>query len=320
MRNPFRPRVALVLGGGGARGLAHLGVLKVLEREKISVDLVVGTSAGAMVGALYCAYGNTRDAENRLAAFAESARAHDKKFSDLMEISPIGEADAGFVQTVRRFWKLGLFFATTLFKPSYIEESHFEQDVGAVVPEAEIEKLSIPLAIVATDLRSGREVVLRTGPLRRAVMASSAIAGVFPPVEIGGLELVDGGFVSLVPVETALRLGADVVLAVDVSSPVADSAEFSRRGSAVSLRAAAIQADTAKRLGMRFADVVIRPQVAAFHWASFGEYRTIAPLGEAAAEAALPAIRAAIRKGWLRRPLHILFGHRRTATYEGVTP
>lgn len=320
MRNPFRPRIALVLGGGGARGLAHIGVLKVLERAKVPIDLIVGTSSGAMVGALYCAYGNTADAQTRLVAFAKSARAQDKKFADLAEITPVGGADAGFVKTISRFWKMGLFFATTLFQQSYIDTASFENDIATVVPEADIERLSIPLAIVATDLREGREVVLRKGSLRRAIMASSAIAGVFPSVAFDGHELVDGGFVNLVPVEVALRLGADVVLAVDVSSPVIDSSDFSRTGSAVGLRATAIQADAAKKLAIRFADVVIRPEVSAFHWASFGEYLAIFPLGEAAAEASLPAIRAAIRRAWLRKPFELLFGRSRHIRFEGETP
>jgi len=315
----LRPRVALVLGGGGARGLAHIGVLEVLEREGLAVDLVVGTSAGALVGALYCAYGNTGDVKTRIARFAASPQFQGDTFADLVTMSPPPGADQGFVQTLRRFYKLGLFFATTLFQKSFIDGAQFERDIAAVVPDVLMEALPRRLAIVATDLREGREVVLSRGSLRTAVMASSAIAGFFPPVETDGVELVDGGFVNLVPVEVALRLGADVVIAVDVSSPVADSKEFSRRGGAISLRASAIQAETSRRFQVRHADVLVRPSVSEFHWAAFAEYETIIPRGREAAEGALPEIRRVLRHARWRKPFWNLFGHRRFISFEEET-
>lgn len=313
------PRVALILGGGGARGVAHIGVLEVLERERIPVDLVVGTSAGALVGALFCAYGNTEDVRTRIARFAASPQFQGDLFADLVAMAPPPGADQGFVQTLRRFYKLGLFFATTLFQRSFIDAAQFERDISAVVPDARIEALPRQLAIVATDLREGREVVLTRGPLRTAVMASSAIAGFFPPVEIDGLELVDGGFVHLVPVEVALRLGADVAIAVDVSSPVADSQEFSRRGGSISLRATAIQAEASRRFQTRFADVVVRPVVSEFHWAAFAAYETIIPRGREAAERALPEIRRALRRARWKKPFWTLFGRRRAISFEEDT-
>ncbi len=308
MRNPLRPRLGLVLGGGGARGLSHVGVIEALEHARIPVDIVVGTSAGALVGSLYCAYGNSADARERLARFASSPQFKEEKFADLVAMAPLPGADQGFLQTARRFYKLGLFFATTLFQKSFIDTTQFEHDIAGVVPDANIEDLALPLAIVATDLRLGREVVLTKGPLRTAVMASSAIAGVFPPVEIDGMELVDGGFANLVPVEVAFRMGADVVVAVDVSSNISDSQEFSRTGSSISLRAAAIQAETAKNLQTRFAGVVIKPLVSDFHWAQFGLYSRIIPRGREAAEAALPEIRRVLRRALVRRPFWALFG------------
>ncbi len=297
MRNPLRPRLGLVLGGGGARGLAHLGVLRVLERAKIPVDLVVGCSMGAMVGTLFAFYQNTADAEIRLRRFTRSEGFQRDKFDDLQTMAPIAGADAGLVQTARRFYKLGLFFATTIFKESFIDAAQVNDDIAAIIPEGRIEDAPIPLAIVATDLRSAREVVLRSGPARSAVQASSAIAGVFPPVVIEGRELVDGGFADKVPVEVAFRLGADVVVAVDVTSDASDSLDYGRTGSSLSLRATAIQSDTLKNLQMRFADVVIHPDVTSVHWADFAAIGSIIPRGETAGLEALPAIRAALKAG-----------------------
>lgn len=307
MRTPLRPRLGLVLGGGGARGLAHLGVLRVLERARIPVDLVVGCSMGAMVGTLYAFYQNTADAETRLKRFTNSPDFQRDKYDDLQTMAPIPGADAGLVQTARRFYKLGLFFATTIFTESFLDAARVNSDIAAIIPEGRIEDAPIPLAIVATDLRSAQEVVLRSGSARLAVQASSAIAGVFPPVVVDGRELVDGGFVDKVPVEVAFRLGADVVVAVDVSSDASDSMDYGRTGSSLSLRATAIQSDTLKNLQMRFADAVIRPDVASVHWADFAAIETIIPRGETAGMEALPAIRAALKAG-RRKALARLLG------------
>jgi NTE family protein len=274
-----------------------VGVLRVLERAGIPVDMVVGCSMGAMVGTLFAFYRTAEDAEVRLRAFTDSSQFRKDKFEHLQAISPIPGEDQGLVQTAKRFYKLGLFFATTLFRESFIDPRQVNRDIEAIIPEGDIEAAPIPLAIVATDLRSGEEVVLTRGPARQAVQASSAIAGVFPPVVVDGRELVDGGFVSKVPVEVAFRLGADVVIAVDVSSDTADSQDYGRAGSALSLRATAIQGDTLKNLQLRFADVVIHPEVADVHWADFASIGTIIPRGETAARLALPEIRAAIRRG-----------------------
>jgi NTE family protein len=295
--NPFRPRVALVLGGGGARGLAHVGVLRVLEGANIPIDMIVGCSMGAMVGTLFAFYRSTADAEGRLRAFTSSDQFRRDKFEHLQAISPMPGEEQGLLRTARRFYKLGLFFATTLFKTSFIDAAQVNRDIEAIIPEGNIEDAPIPLAIVATDLKRGEEVVLTEGSARRAVQASSAIAGVFPPVHVDGRQLVDGGFVNKVPVEVAFRLGADVVIAVDVSNDTADSQDYGQAGSALSLRAAAIQSDMLTDLQLRFADTVIRPPLRNVHWADFAAIGDIIPLGEAAARAALPQIRRAIRAG-----------------------
>jgi NTE family protein len=312
----LRPRVGLVLGGGGARGLAHLGVLKVLEEERIPIDLIVGCSMGSMVGTLYALYGNAKDVEERLTQFTRSPQFRSEKFMDLQTMTPLDSEEKGFVHTVKRYYKMGLFFATTIFKESFIDPAQFDRDVAAIIPDCRIEDSPTPLAVVATDLSSGREVVLTAGPARRAVQASSAIASIFPPVQLDGKELVDGGFVNKVPVEVALRLGAEVVIAVDVSSDVLDSQLFSRTGSAINMRASAIQAETLKNLQMRFADVVIHPKVSNVHWADFSAIETIVPLGEEAARQAMSAIETAMRRGRRGKLLAALFGIRPKRTVD----
>ncbi len=301
MRNPLKPKMALVLGGGGARGVAHLGVLKVLDDAGLSPDLIVGCSAGAFMGVLYALTGNVREAEERLLSFTESSDFDSENFDDLQAIAPLDGEGQGFFARLKRVYKTGRYLTKTLFKESYIGTDEFDNNVDGILPDDLLENARVPIVIVATDLSLGREVVLRSGPARTAVKASSAIAGIFPPVEINGRQLIDGGFVDKVPVETALHLGADVVIAVDVSAELEDTKEFSHRGTIIATRASAILSATSKNLQLRFADVIIRPDIQEIHWADFAASREIIPLGESAARDMLPEIRRAIRRGYPRR-------------------
>ena len=153
MRNPLRPTVGLVLGGGGARGLSHLGVLKVLEGARIPVDIVVGTSAGALVGSLYAIYANVRDVEVRLTEFTNSAQFKTQQYRDLQAMTPLEGVDRSLVPTLMRFYKLGLFFATTLFRESFIDPEQFERDMAAVIPDCRIDEAPIRLAISIPAIR-----------------------------------------------------------------------------------------------------------------------------------------------------------------------
>lgn len=191
---PRAVRIALALGGGAARGFAHVGVIKALEAQGIHPDIVVGTSAGSVVGALYAAgYGGFE--LQRLAFAMEDGTVSDWSLPDRGIIK--GEALQNYVNTA-----LG---------------------------NRPIEKLGKLLAIVATDLQSGEAVVFRTGNTGMAVRASSSVPGIFQPVRINGREFVDGSLVSPVPVKIARELGADVVIAVDISS----QPQFSKTGNSL---------------------------------------------------------------------------------------
>jgi NTE family protein len=185
-RDDRAPRVALVLGGGAARGFAHVGVLRVLEEAGIPVELVVGTSVGALVGALY--------------ADGHDARALEHLARDL-------DRDD--------FFDFGL--APALFGTGLAKGERLEAWMTDHLRTLRIEQLELPFAAVATDLGDGSVVVLDRGEVARAVRASSAIPGVFEPVELGGRLLVDGGVVANLPVKAARDLGADVIVAVDVT-------------------------------------------------------------------------------------------------------
>ena len=225
-------RIALALGGGAARGFAHVGVIKALESQGIHPDIIVGTSAGSLVGALYAA-GISGFELQRLALAMEDGAMSDWSLPDRGIIK--GEA--------------------------------LQNYVNAALGNRPIEKLNKTLAIVATDLQSGEAVVFRTGNTGMAVRASSSVPGLFQPVRINGREYVDGGLVSPVPVNVARSLGADVVIAVDISS----KPKFGKTASSldVLLQTFNIMSYALAQHELPQADVVIRPNVNGVSGADF---------------------------------------------------
>ncbi len=179
------PTIGLALGGGGARGLAHIGVLKVLEENHIPVDFIAGTSIGGVIGAAYAANVTISEIEKLALQFANPRQM----------VRLMGLSRHGLIETSRlRAW--------------------FESFLGK---EAAFESLRIPLSVVATDIDMGRELVLDSGPLIEAVMATSAFPGIFPLVERDGCRLSDGGCLNNVPADVVRKMGADIVIAVNVN-------------------------------------------------------------------------------------------------------
>jgi NTE family protein len=272
-RDDRPPRVAVVLGGGAARGFAHVGVLSVLEEARIPIELVVGTSVGSLVGAMYA------DGRNR---FELEHLARDLERDDFF--------DFGITPAL---------FGTGLASGDRLEEWAREH-----LRARRIEDLRIPYAAVATDLDTGAPVVLRSGDLARAVRASCAVPGVFEPVVQEGRLLVDGGVVSNLPVREARALGADVVIAVDVTA----LAGKARPGNflEVILRAVNILANEGVEEAAREADVLVAPAVGELGLMDFDAKGKSIAAGAKAAREALPRIREAL-------------GRVRSASVRGVT-
>ena len=258
---PPVPRIALVLGGGAARGFAHVGVIRALERERIPFSLVVGTSVGSLIGALY-ASGRSGAALERTALQLEEKDIFD--FGVVTAVAGMG-----------------------LAKGDRLE--HWVQ--GHVHP-SRIEQLKIPFAAVATDLNWGYEVVLDQGPVARAVRASSAIPGVFQPVACQGRMLVDGGVVDNIPISVARAKGADLVIAVDISPTVGNTRITNLVG--VTLQAANIMFALNVERSRRDADVLITPAVGDVGMLDFSQKRRCVRAGAEAARRAIPGIRKAI--------------------------
>jgi len=252
-------RVAIVLGAGAAKGFAHVGVLKVLESNRVPVNMIVGTSAGSFVGSLY-AYGFN--------AFQLQKISFELDQTDLADF--------------------------TIPDNGFIKGEKLEAYVNRMVRNTPMEKLRIPFYAVATDIQNGREMVFGQGNTGAAVRASCSIPGVFSPVVIGGRMYVDGGVVSPVAVDTAKRQGADVILGVDISG----DGEAPRPQGTLStiLQSIGIMYEKISAQQLSRADVVIRPRVGAIGSADFSKRHDAILEGERAATAALPAIRAAIAR------------------------
>lgn len=251
--------VGLALGGGSARGFAHIGVLKVLEEACIPLDLIVGTSMGAVVGAFYCSGMSMRMME-RLAQHIQRNHWMDWTFP-----------------------RLGLATGDKM-----------EQLVSFLIRNKTFAELSKPFAVVATDLGRGEKVVIREGPVGRAVRASASIPGVFCPVEYLGRTLVDGAVVERVPVSTARELGADVVIAVDVGIYL-DGNKVHHILDVIAQSLDIMQRDLC-RFSTDQADLVIYPQMREIQPGQFHKAAEAMLAGEDAARAMLPQILELLRK------------------------
>lgn len=252
-----RPKVGLVLGGGAVRGFAHVGVIRVLEREKIPIDFIVGTSVGSLVAAIYADKKNSFELE--WIAFALEER-------DLFDYTFISPTQ-GFVRGER-----------------------LEDFIVKKLSAKEIQQLKMPFAAVATDIQDGEVVVLQSGSLARAVRASSAIPGMFIPVRHQGKLLVDGGVLNNVPVDVARKMGAEVVIAVDLDGGK-KSAAVSNIFDAIAQTLYFMAAENAEAK-LKQADIVVRPKVSDVALLDFSRKKELLTLGIEAAEQALPAIRA----------------------------
>lgn len=260
---PERPRVGLALAGGFARGIAHIGVLRVLRSEDIPIDCVAGTSVGALIGAAYCAGASLDDMQR----IGESTT-----FADFGRWTPS--------------W-LGL--ATNLRMEKYF---------ARLTPKTTFEQLETPFAIAASDITAGVSVYYTTGPIVPPLRASCAYPGLFVPIQYEGRTLVDGFLTAPVPVEGALLLGADIVIAVYLE---AGSNETPRTAADVISRSFNIIQRHADLAWRQQADVIIEPDVHPFVWDDFTKTREMVAVGEAAARAALPHIRAVLN-GEKREP------------------
>lgn len=255
---PDRPlpqlKIGLALGGGAAKGFAHIGVIKMLEAQGIKADVVSGTSAGSVVGVLYA---------SGMDAFALQERSFALDETQIRDVS--------------------------LFSGGLIKGEKLQNYVNDLLQNRPLDKLGKPFAAISTELETGRRVSFVRGNAGQAVRASSSIPGVFEPVAINGKRYVDGGVVSPVPVDAARELGADFVIAVDISKKASDSEARNMFG--IVNQSIAIMGQKLGEQELARADVVIRPKVGKIGPVDFDQKNTATLEGEKALLAAMPEIR-----------------------------
>lgn len=289
--DPGRPSVGLVLSGGGARGYAHLGVLKVLEDNRIPVDCVAATSMGAVVGGLYASGLSASDMRTRL----EHVNLADVAF-DVTDRSDLPQSQREDERYYVDSFSLG-FGGNGFQLPSGLVHGNRLQallqewtpNIGGSVS---FDKLPVPFRAIAADLQTGQMVVLDHGSLPQAIRASMALPGLFSPVDVNGRTLVDGGIVSNLPIETARSMGADVVIAVDIGSPLrplnalSSPADVFQQMVGILIR----QNVARQREQLRATDVLIQPDLGRLTFTDFENAPQGIAAGEAAARAALPQL------------------------------
>lgn len=253
------PKIGLALGGGAARGFAHVGVIQVLEENGIKPNLVTGTSAGSLVAAIYASGKNGAQLQ---------------RVAETMEEAAIAD------------WTL------PIFSRGMLRGDALAKYVNGQVGSKLIEELPMPLGIVATDLNTGNDVLFQRGDTGTAVRASSSVPAVFQPVKISGREYVDGGLVSPVPVVAARRMGADFVIAVDISTPP----EGSLTGGTLDilLQTFSIMGKSINRFELKEADIVVRPALQGISSADFGARKRSIEAGRQAMLKLIPELKAAL--------------------------
>ena len=250
-------KVALVLGAGASRGFAHIGVLKILEANRVPIHLIVGTSAGSLVGSLY-AYGFN--------AFQLQSLSFPVEKGDIVDLTV---PDNGFIKGEK-----------------------LESYVNHLLKNTPIEKMRTPFCAVAADIRTGEEIVFTSGNTGTAVRASCSIPGIFQPVKIGSRIYVDGGIVSPVAVDYAKKMGADLIIAVDISMAVENAPP--KTTVETIMQAVIIMYSKISQNQLCRADIVIRPRVSNIGSTDFTKRHEAVLEGEKAALEAMPAIKAAL--------------------------
>jgi len=284
-------KVGLALGGGGARGLAHIGVLKVLERENIPIDLITGTSMGAIIGGVYAL-------KKDISAIEKIAEKYSKisEFNIDFSFSEKERKDKPFfLKKMSDFLKKGYILNLEL-RRKYIDEGEgIKKIIKDLVGDKAFTDTKIPFAAVAADLVKGEKVILNQGKLFDALLASSSIPGMFPPVILDKKILVDGGIVDVVPIQAAQSLGANFVIGVNVGQTIKKRVEFDNAVE-IFFRSDSITSAELRKLQLSFADVVITPKIGRFHWSDFSKPEQCIREGEIAAQNIILELKKKLKK------------------------
>ena len=268
-------KIGLVLGGGGARGLGHIGVLKVLKIHSIPIHMLAGTSIGAAIGAMYAATLDPHWIENKFKEFIDSEA---YKRIGLHRLVPTSQPNSSIFQTAATYMKNQIIINLANDRLGILKQERLSEIIEFLLPVKTFEELKIPFSCLAVDLNSGEDVVFNSGNLIEAIVASSAIPGYIPPIEKDGMLLTDGAVSCPVPVKTVRKMGADFRISVDVGlnhfEPLENPNLLQVLGRAEQI--------TSTRLGevkSEKADITIRPDTMNVFWAEFDKIDQLIKLG-----------------------------------------
>jgi NTE family protein len=283
--------VALVLGGGGARGMAHIGVFKALQDEGVPIDMMVGTSIGAFAASLYGLTRDWRYLKERTVEFLNSKGF--KKYGKGLTDDVSGRKRPA--NRIKTFLQKAGALVILAARKSLVSHKKMREAVDGLVPDKQFADSEVPLAIVALDLKACEEVVIREGSLRDACALSANLAGFFPPQVYKDKLIVDPSPVSSVPVDAARSLGAAAVIAIDIRSKLEPIDTIASGVDAV-FRIAAMASDRANATQIARADVVITPGVSGTYWSDFKDVDAHIAEGERAAREVMPEIRRVLKE------------------------
>ncbi len=286
-------KIGLALGGGAARGFAHIGVLEALRDNFIPIGVITGTSMGAIIGGLYATNPDIDAVKEKIYSYIKSD-VFKKAGFDFLKEKDLAEGE-GIFYRFSQFVQKSIFYTLSVTKKAFISKETVNRNLALLLDDINIEDTLIPFAVTSLDLNSGEEFVIKSGPLRKAVAASCAIPGILPPVEYGEKLLVDGGWIDAVPIAPALQLGADVEIGVDIGRGLG---EYEKTANALDI---VFRSDTISRYALsnekiKSADLILKPNVSKIHWADFGRIDECILEGRNATDRSIGDIRRVIRK------------------------
>ena len=286
----FNRPIALALGGGGARGFAHIGVLRILEQKQIPIKLIAGTSMGAIVGALYAQLLDSFKVEEKIKEFLKSPLFQKSRKAHPTQTGPgswMEHLSGQLMQQIQNPQQAAEHMATT--------DAEMLDALNMLLDDIDIRNTRLPFVAVASDLFTGRVVILRSGSIIKAVLASSAMPGILSPVEIDDHVLSDGAATSAVPIRAARSISPKAhVIAVDVSSQLSPYTSTNNPLNTI-LRNSAITGLCYHKELVKEADILIQPHVKLFSWSDFEHVEDFIAEGELATLKKIRAIRKLAR-------------------------
>lgn len=286
-------KTGLVLGGGGARGLAHIGVLQVLQSAGIQIDVVVGSSMGAIVGAVYAQHPDVDYVERKFRSFLLNGQ--ETLLGAMRYRRSSGYEPDRFLKQISKEFKRRVVINLAAHRKSLLKPGRLANSIRILVEEGTIDQLTLPFACSAVDLISGEDIIFQSGDLYQALSASAAIPGILPPVEIGQQMLIDGSVTNNFPIETAREMGADIVLAVNVSADI-DSQQNIENVVDVIMRSNAAASRKLNISALHQADFVLSPPTGSVYWADFENIDQLIQAGRQEMQRRLPELQRILRR------------------------